>query len=67
MAAPNLITFNALGLLIINNSGFAAELAVNADGGSLVNFDFDFSLFINTTGQDQTYTLPSDLTAIIIR
>jgi len=65
VAGENLFTFNALGLLVINDQGLAAELALNVDGSGLVSFSVNFSLFVNTTGQDQTYTLPNNLSSII--
>lgn len=67
-----LLTTDALGLLEVSNDGFAAMLAVQVAAGTdagtgkqLFTFDFDFTLFTNTTGREVTYTLPSDLTDII--
>lgn len=66
VAGQTILSATAMGLLEINNNGFAAMLSVDvAADASVFTFDFDFTLFTNTTGQDVTYTLPKDLTAII--
>ena len=47
-----LLALDGLGLLQINNKGFAA-IAGGADrhDSSVLNFDFNFSLYVNTTGR----------------
>ena len=61
-----LMHMTALGLLEINNDGFAAMLAINAQSNSsVIDRRFDFTLFTNTTGHTVSYRLPDDLTALI--
>ena len=66
IAGQNLFTFDALGLLQINNNGFAAMFALDASVNSpVISFDFHFALFVNTTSAPVSYMLPSDLVAIL--
>jgi hypothetical protein len=61
-----LLSLDGLGLLQINSEGFAAMIAVHTGGdSSILSFDFDFSLYVNTTGSAVTYTIPADLDNII--
>ena len=55
VGGQTLFTFDALGLLVINNSGFAAELALMVMANNpIIAFDFNFTLFINTTAAPQS-------------
>ncbi|HEY1686787.1 MAG TPA: hypothetical protein VGG19_18645 [Tepidisphaeraceae bacterium] len=65
ISGQNLFTFDAIGLIQINNDGFAAMLAVQTSGNSFVSFNFNFALFVNSTGDTVSYTLPADLVSII--
>jgi hypothetical protein len=66
VAGQSLFEMNALGMLQVNSRGFAAVLAVSRKADlSVLRFNFDFTLFVNTTGVDVVYTLPPDLTAIL--
>ncbi|MDB5294675.1 MAG: hypothetical protein JWO31_658, partial [Phycisphaerales bacterium] len=66
VAGQQLFQMNALGMLQINDRGFAAVLAISRKADlAVLKFNFDFTLFVNTTGRAVTYTLPPDLTAIL--
>jgi hypothetical protein len=66
IAGQNLFTFDAIGLLVINNDGFAAMFALDATVNTpVLAFDFHFALFVNTTGVQVSYTLPADLVSIL--
>lgn len=66
IAGQDILKMDALGLLEINDHGFAAMLSISNHADlTVLHFDFDFTLFVNTTGQAVSYTLPSDLTAIL--
>ena len=62
----SLFTLDALGLLEVNSNGVAAMLSISSTASSsFLSFDSQFTLFLNTTGQQVVYTLPADLTAIL--
>ena len=66
IANVNLFTMNALGLLEINDNGVAAMLSISTSSdSSFLSFNSQFTLFLNTTGQQVVYTLPADLTGIL--
>ncbi len=66
IAGQNILKLDALGLVQVDSSGFAAMLSI-FDGGNfgVLQFNAQFTLFVNTTGQLVTYTLPPDLTDIL--
>jgi hypothetical protein len=62
--SPALISFSGFGLFIVNSQGFAAEINLTLTTNNIPDFSLtgDFTLVINTTSQDVTYTIPSTAT-----
>ena len=61
-----LLSLDGLGLFQINNDGLAAMLAINTTAdSSILKFEFNFDLYLNTTSTAVTYTVPQDLVNII--
>jgi len=58
---PNLLTFQATGLLYADNTGFAAMLTLSFTSGGLPGLSFaaNFLLVVNTTGKTISYAIPS--------
>ena len=62
------LTLSGYGLFVINNQGFAAEmdLSLAAQAITGVTLNATFTLVMNTTSADVTYTIPSGLPALTI-
>jgi hypothetical protein len=66
VAGETLLTLDGLGLFQIDDQGFAAMLAVQSNTDlAVLDFDFNLAMYVNTTGQAVTYTVPNDLENII--
>ena len=66
IAGTPIVTFRAMGLMVINSQGFAAALQLNLDTDIPdVTFSFEDELAVNTTGSPQSYTLPPNLQTLI--
>ncbi len=66
VAGQTLLTLDGLGLFQITDQGFAAMLAVQSNTDlAVLDFNFNLSMYVNTTGQAVTYTVPNDLVNII--
>ncbi len=66
VAGETLLTLDGLGLFQITDQGFAAMLAVQSNTNlTVLDFDFNLAMYVNTTGEAVTYTVPNDLVNII--
>ena len=62
------LTLSGFGLFVINDQGFAAEmdLSLSAQNITGITLDASFTLVLNTTSADVTYTIPSTLPVLTI-
>jgi hypothetical protein len=66
------LTLHGIGLFIVNDQGIAAELSMTLNGGTTGSFgngltiSGNFTMVMNTTSTDITYTVPDDLPAVSV-
>ena len=63
-----LLTFHGYALLVVDDTGFAAELSLTLAGQLYSNLTFaaSFTMVMNTTSHDVTYTIPDSLPAVTV-
>ncbi|MGO9478591.1 MAG: hypothetical protein ACLQAH_13200 [Limisphaerales bacterium] len=59
-----LISFTGFGLFVVNSNGFAAEMDLTLTTANIPGFSLtgNFTLVLNTTGQEVIYTIPTTAT-----